>query len=176
MKRWIVVALCVGILSVLAVIAPEGGNAGVNINVTIPLPGLVISAPPAMVVIPGTYVYYPPDVDVDIFFYDGYWYRPYRGQWFIAAEYNGPWGSIAIQRVSDVLVNLPPHYRHVPPGYERMPYGMVKRNWRAWENERHWDNDENRRGHADYDGDGYARPHRRRGRGRGMGMGRRGDD
>lgn len=176
MKRWIVVALCVGILLVLTAISPAGGNAEVNINVTIPLPGLVISAPPVMAVIPGTYVYYPPDVGVNVFFYDGYWYRPYRGQWLIAAEYNGPWGSIAIQRVPGVLINLPPHYRHVSPGYERMPYGMVKRNWRAWENERYWDNYESRRGHADYDGDGYERPHRGHGMGRGMGMGRHGDD
>ncbi len=174
-NRRIVVALSVGILLALAVIAPAGSNAGVNINVTIPLPGLVISAPPVMAVIPGTYVYYPPDVGVDIFFYRGYWYRPYGGQWLIAAEYNGPWGSIAIQSVPGVLVNLPPN-RHVPPGYERMPYGMVKRNWRAWENERYWDNYESGRGHADYDGDGNERPHRGHGMGRGMGMGMHGDD
>lgn len=170
MKRWMLVALCAGLFSALAMITPSTGNAEVNINIAIPLPGLVISAPPVMAVIPGTYVYYPPEVGVDILFYDGYWYRPHRGQWFIAAEYNGAWGSIAVQRVPGVLINLPQHYRHVPPGYERMPYGMVKRNWREWENERYWDNYESRRSHADYDGDGYERPHRGRGMGRGMGM------
>lgn len=176
MNRRIVVALCVGIISAMAMITPTKGNAEVNIDVTIPLPGLVISAPPSMVVIPGTYAYYPPDVGVDIFFYGGNWYRPYRGQWFMAAEYNGPWGSIAIQSVPGVLVNLPLNYRHVPPGYESMPYGTVKRNWRTWENERYWDNYESRRGHADYDEDGYERPHRGHGMGRGMGMGMHRDD
>ena len=171
MKRHIVVALCVSVLSALAMITPTKGNAEVNVNVAIPLPGLVISAPPAMVVIPGTYVYYPPDVGVNIFFYGGYWYRPYRGQWFISAGYNGPWGSIAIQSVPGVLINLPSHYRHVYPGYGRMPYGMVKRNWRSWENERHWDNYESRRGYDYYDGDGYSRPHHGRGMGHGMGWG-----
>jgi hypothetical protein len=170
MKRWIIVVQCVGILSALAVIAPAEGNAGVNINVTIPFPGLVISAPPVMAVIPGTYVYYPPDVNAEIFFYGGSWYCPYRGQWLIAAEYNGPWGSIAIQRVPGVLMNLPSHYRQVPPGSERMPYRMVKRNWRTWENERHWDNHESRRGYADHEGNGYAEPRRGHGMGRGMGM------
>jgi len=176
MKRRIVVASCVGILLALAVIVPTVGNAEVSIGITIPLPGLVISAPPVMAVIPGTYVYYPPNVGVDIFFYGGYWYRPYRGQWFVSAEYNGPWGSIAMQRVPGVLINLPPRYRHASPGYEPMPYGMVKRNWRAWQNERYWDNYESGRGHAYYDGDGDARPHRGHGMGRGMGMGGHGDD
>lgn len=177
MKKWkVVVALCVGVFLALVVIAPAESSAGVNINVTIPFPGMVISAPPVMAVIPGTYVYYPPDVGVDVFFYNGSWYRPYRGQWLIAAEYNGPWGSIAIQRVPGVLMNLPSHYRQVPSGYERMPYGMVKRNWRAWENERHWDNHESRRDHADHGGDGYERPQRGHGMGRGMGMGMHGDD
>lgn len=47
---------------------PLPGNAGVNADITILLPGLVIPALPAMIVIPGTYVYYPPNVLADIFF------------------------------------------------------------------------------------------------------------
>ncbi len=159
MKRRITFALCAGIVVALAMIIPTKGNAEVNINVAIPLPGLVISAPPAMVAIPGTYAYYPPDVDVDIFFYGGHWYRPYGGQWFIAAQYNGPWGSIAIQNVPGVLRNLPADYRQVPPRYRRMPHGMVMRNWQTWQNERYWDN---------YGGQGCCG----HGMGTGMGMGR----
>ncbi len=172
MRRLTISALlCVGIISAFAIIAPTKGNAEVNINVAIPLPGLVISAPPAMVVIPGTYAYYPPDVSVNIFFYNGHWYRPYRGQWFIAAGYNGPWGSIAIRNVPGVLLNLPPHYRHVTPGYKRMPHGMVMKNWRTWQDERYGDNYESRRGHGYYyDGEGHEGPHHGRGMGWGMGM------
>ncbi len=123
--------------------------AQVNVNIGVGLPGLMIPVPPAMVVIPGTYVYYPPDVGVDIFFYRGYWYRPYRGHWFISTEYNGPWGAVARERVPGVLIRLPHTYRHVSPGYERMPYGMVRNNWRAWERDQHWDRRENR--HEDRD-------------------------
>jgi hypothetical protein len=128
-----------------SLVSPPESFAEVNVNIGVGLPGLMISAPPAMVVIPGTYVYYPPDVGVDIFFYRGYWYRPYRGRWFISAEYNGPWGGIALGRVPRVLISLPPTYRHVPPGYERMPYGMVRKNWKGWERDRHWDRHEDRR-------------------------------
>ncbi len=159
MKRWVIVVLCAVALLTGGIFYPTKSKAEVSVNVMIPLPGLVITAPPAMVVIPGTYAYFPPDVEADIFFYHGYWYRPYRGQWFISAEYSGPWGSIAINRVPGVLINLPPYYRQVPPSYMRMPYGMVRKNWRTWEEERYWDryDDEN--------------PHSGHGMGRGMGMG-----
>ncbi len=140
-----VLCICSALL-LFGVAVPLNGSAEVNVEVGIGLPGLVIPAPPALIVIPGTYVYYPPDVGVDIFFYHGYWYRPYRGGWFISGEYNGPWRGIAVRRVPHVLRGLPPTYRRVPPGYERVPYGTVRKNWRAWERERHWDRNERGRG------------------------------
>jgi hypothetical protein len=55
-----------------------------------------------------------------------------------------------------------------------MPYAMVRRNWRIWEEERFWDNNEKGKELEGHDGDGYARP--RSVHGMGMRMGRRGDD
>ncbi len=167
-----------GLISIFGFYFPTKANAEVSVNINIPLPGLIISTPPAMMVIPGTYAYFAPDVDADIFFYHGYWYRPYRGQWFMSAEYNGPWGSIAVQRVPGVLINLPSNYRRVPPHYERMPYGMVRENWRTWEDERHWDHYDRKRDAGNYNGNGDANPRggHGMGRGMGMGMGRRWDD
>ncbi len=161
MKKWIMTAVVVGIFSGIMVF-PGKSDAEINLSVSIPLPGLGIVAPPAMMVIPGTYAYFAPDVSADLFFYRGYWYRPYQGEWYYSAEFNGPWGRLAIGNVPSPLVNLPPDYRRVPSGYERMRYGTVKRNWRRWEEERHWDSG---RGW-----DGYAS--RRGGHGMGMGMGR----
>ena len=54
----------------------------VDVGVSIPLPpAIVFGAPPQLVVIPETYVYVDPDVDVDIFFYGGWWWRPWEGRW-----------------------------------------------------------------------------------------------
>jgi len=146
MKNNLVTSLAMGGLLVVGCIASTPASyAEVNVNIGVGLPGLMIPAPPVMVVIPGTYVYYPPDVSVDIFYYRGYWYRPYRGRWFISAEYNGPWSGVVIGRIPRVLINLPPTYRRLPPGYERMPYDMVRRNWRGWERDRHWDRRVDRR-------------------------------
>jgi len=138
MKKHIITAIGVGSMLLMAIIAPAATNAEVSVTVNVPLPPLVIPAPPGLVVIPGTYVYYPPDVAVDIFFYHGYWYRPYRGHWYRSRGYNGPWGSIAINRVPRAVYGVPPGFRHGPM-YEHVPYGQVKKNWRAWERDRHWD-------------------------------------
>jgi len=135
----------VGVVATLVifcfVLSPVSSNAEVNVSVAVPLPPLVIPAPPTLAVIPGTYVYYPPDVGVDIFFYHGFWYRPYGGRWFRAIEYNGPWRGIAIEKVPRVVVGVPPGFRRGPFVYGHLPYGEVRRNWSAWERDRHWEKD-----------------------------------
>ncbi len=131
-------------LLMLGLIMPPESPAEVSVNITVPLPGLVIPAPPALVVIPGTYAYYPPDVSVDIFFYHGFWYRPYGGRWYMSRDYNGPWGGVAVERVPVALRRLPPGYRHGPEGYRSVPYPEVRRNWRTWERDRYWDRHEGR--------------------------------
>ncbi len=104
-----------------------------------PPPAYAPPAPPEVYPIPGSYVYFVPGIDVDIFFYRGYWWRPFGGRWYRAGAYNGPWYYMAGPRVPQVLVTLPPGYRRVPPGYHRIPYGELHRNWDRWERERHWD-------------------------------------
>ena len=118
------------------------GSAGPPAPPAPPLPPLLVPAPPPLVVIPGTYVYFPPDVRDDLLFYHGYWYRPYQGKWYRAAHYNGPWGFVALRRVPRVLIDLPHGYRSIPPGHERIPYGRLKKNWKAWERDRHWERSE----------------------------------
>jgi hypothetical protein len=113
-------------------------TAGIHIDVNVPLPpAFVFSAPPELVVIPGTYVYYCPDADFSIFFYDGYWFRPYGGYWYRSVNYGGPWDYI--QSPPSVLVSLPPNYRFITRGERRIPYGELHRNWRAWQGGRYWD-------------------------------------
>ena len=87
MKK-IMAALCV--LGLLFVASHSGAGVSVGINVNIPIPVFTFPAPPQVAVIPGTYVYMVPGIDVDIFFHHGWWYRPYEGRWFRASSYNGP--------------------------------------------------------------------------------------
>jgi hypothetical protein len=113
-------------------------TAGISIGINIPIPPLfAFPAPPELVVIPGTYAYYCPDVGVNIFFYAGYWYRPYEGYWYRSVSYDGPW--VYIESVPYVLLNLPPDYRAITWGESPIPYVELHRNWRTWERDRYWE-------------------------------------
>lgn len=139
MKKNMFTAIGIGSVLLMCVcISPAITYAEVNVSVQFGLPPLVIPAPPGLVVIPNTYVYYPPRVDVDIFFYHGYWYRPHHGRWYRARHYNGPWDPILGNHVPRAVIAVPSVFRQ-SPRYEHVPYGQVKKNWRAWERDRYWD-------------------------------------
>ncbi|MBZ0220393.1 MAG: hypothetical protein K8I01_08185 [Candidatus Methylomirabilis sp.] len=137
MKR---LSLALATAGIALLFAPSAALSEININIGInaPPPAIVVKAPPAVVVIPGTYIYFAPDID-DVFFYGGYWWRPHRGGWYRAVEFGDPWVVIEIGSVPRVLLKLPPDYRRVPPGHERIPYGQLKKHWRQWEKEKRWE-------------------------------------
>jgi len=163
MRKRKFVTISVGMILLIGMAYSNRAIADVNVNVGINIPPpLVISAPPPVVVIPRTYVYFPPEVEVDIFFYHDYWYRPHQARWYRSESYKGPWVHIVTEKVPPVLLRLPPDFRHVPPGHQPIPYGQVKKNWRTWEKERYWD----------------KREHEEKGehkQGRGRGKGKHGD-
>ncbi len=140
------------ILSLQSCLPPRG-------RVIVQAPPPVLLAPPFLYVIPGTYAYYVADVDVDFFFYQGFWYRPYLGRWYRANAYNGSWTSIATNRVPVVLREVPNTYRRVAPRSSRLPHHDVQNNWRSWERERYWDRqDEPKRDRNDYRDNGRTDP------------------
>jgi hypothetical protein len=130
------------------------GEGGVNVSVGSNLPAVRFAAPPEVVVIPGTYVYMVPDIDVDVLFFQGYWWRPYEGRWYRSRDYKGEWSYVEPGRIPSGLRALPQDYRHrLSPGYQRIPHGDVERNWEKWEKEKYWD----RRGEKDRGGHGGDR-------------------
>lgn len=135
-RRLLLFAVCAAALAAFTA-PPAVAEVDVHVNIGVPLPEVVIEAPPALVVIPGTYIYVAPDIDADIVFYQDYWYRPYRGVWYISTGYNGPWR--AVRRAPPAVLNLPPNYRRSVYNHERVPYGHVKQNWRNWERDRYWE-------------------------------------
>jgi hypothetical protein len=166
--------LLVGILLiVIGWIDQSGAEVNVNVGVFSPPPEYVVPTHPTVVVIPGTYVYFTPGLEVDILFHHGYWWRPYEGRWYRSRSYNGPWGYIRSEGVPNAIRTLPPDYRRVPPDHERIPHDQLKKNWGRWEKERHWDRREDRRedrqdmrdrgekGGRDDRGEGYGRGERR---------------
>lgn len=131
----------------LVTFVPVSVMAGVSVHVDIPLPPpIVFAAPPVPVVIPETDVYAVPDVQEDIFFYRGWWWRPWEGRWYRSRYYDRGWIHYR---------SVPTWHRHVHPGWrndfrdrrwkghawehQRVPYNDLHRNWRSWERNRHWE-------------------------------------
>ncbi|PKN18985.1 MAG: hypothetical protein CVU71_09380 [Deltaproteobacteria bacterium HGW-Deltaproteobacteria-6] len=135
------------ILIALTFLLPAQAMAGVNVDINIALPPPVIfAAPPALVVLPETYVYVVPDSDVDIFFYSGWWWRPWEGRWYRSRDYNSGWRYY--RRVPSFYVWIPSEWRndyraHRWRGhqwdYQPIPHQQVQRNWRGWEKNKHWE-------------------------------------
>jgi hypothetical protein len=161
------------LLIMLTGFAPQSNaEMNVHIGIGVPVPQVVVTAPPPVVihepppvvVIPGTYVYFAPDVGVDIFFYHGYWYRPHNGHWYRARGYNGPWGNIEGARVPHVVRELPPGFRHSIRQHESIRHVDLQRNWKTWEQKKHWDRPEYRhevRGGHDgprWEGNNHGKP------------------
>ena len=93
-------------LLALAISVPIPTMAGVEVRIDIPLPPpIVFRAPPDVVLLPHTGVYVAPDVAVDFFFFDGWWWRPWEGRWYRSRNYRSGWG----------------YYDGVPSFYGRVP-------------------------------------------------------
>lgn len=134
MKTLIRMLYVLTLLLTVGLVYPAASSARVEVNIGIGIP--VFQAPPELAVFPSTSVYVVPDHDV--FFYHGYWYRPYQGRWYRSGGYNGPWNFIVRGQVPVSIIKLPPDYRR-RLWHERVPYGQVRKNWRGWEKDRYWD-------------------------------------
>lgn len=104
-------------------------------------PPLVFAEPPNVVVIPSgnSYIYMVPDV-TGIYFYQGLWYRFHHNRWFRSTIYNGDWVLMDTSNIPLAIVRIPPEYPlYIPVGYQRINYNDLHREWRLWDNNRHWD-------------------------------------
>ena len=134
------------ILLALVLVSPIPAMARVDVGISISLPPIVFAGPPEVVVIPETDVYAVPDIDVDIFFYHGWWWRPWEGRWYRSRNYDSGWAYY--QRVPSFYGRIPPGWRNDyrdhrwqghPWNYQRIPNQQVQRNWSNWEKSRHWE-------------------------------------
>jgi hypothetical protein len=100
-------------------------DAGVSVGIGIALPPpIVVATPPAMVVLPyAPNVYVAPGVSVDLFFWNGWWWRPWGGYWYRSHYYDHGWGYYK--------GGVPSFYRHVNPRWRGY---YTSRNWngRPW--------------------------------------------
>lgn len=118
-----------------------------HIRINIPMPPHIrFVEPPRLVVVPETYVYVAPDVEEEIFFSDGWWWRPWEGRWYRSRSYDSGWQHYR---------NTPSFYREVPNNWRNdykerqwrgqqwniqpIPHRQVQKNWKSWKTNRHWE-------------------------------------
>lgn len=110
----------------------RGPNIGIGIGIGIPvpvMPTIVISGPPELVVVPGTDIYVAPDVEGDILFYQGFWWRLFDGRWYRSPYYDRGWVYMDRGRVPRSFYGYHPGFRHEYRGYQRVHYDDVHRHW-----------------------------------------------
>jgi hypothetical protein len=135
-------------LLALAIVVPIPTMAAVDINVTISLPPpIVFQGPPDVIAMPDANdVYVAPDVNVDLFFWNGWWWRLWDGRWYRAHYYDQGWGYYK---------TVPSFYFDVDPGwrgyyrdhnwyghrwnYERIPTQRLQQNWKSWHTNQYWE-------------------------------------
>jgi hypothetical protein len=97
--------------------------AQIRFGVGIALPGVRIGvnvpAYPELVPVPGYPVYYAPQLDVNLFFYDGLYWLFTRDEWYSSSWYNGPWYQVPPERVPDFILRIPVGFYRHPPLYFR---------------------------------------------------------
>jgi hypothetical protein len=106
-------------VAVAGAILVSGASAAaqdVKINIGLAVPPIVLTTPPQLVAVPGTSVFYAPDVPANLFFYEGRYYTVANGGWSMAPAYNGPWAVVQIRQVPAPVVAVPVEYYKISPG------------------------------------------------------------
>ncbi len=107
------------VVSLAAAASPASSQ--VHVSVNIGTPPAFVAAPPPLVVVPGSPVYYAPGYDYELFFYGGRYYTQFNGAWFWAPRPGARW--IGVSTVPRPLLAVPVEYHnrhgkggHCPPG------------------------------------------------------------
>jgi hypothetical protein len=97
-------------LFALVIVAPVATIARVDVNIHVSLPPpIAFAAPPDVVALPDTNdVYAVPEINADLFFWNGWWWRLWEGRWYRSHYYNRAW---------HYYKKVPSFYFDVDPGW-----------------------------------------------------------
>jgi len=144
MKKLLLGALLLG----LSVAVPSLSTAEVDIRIGVSLPPIFqLQAPPVVIPLPDTdSVYVVPDLDVDIFFWNGWWWMPWENRWYRSRYYERGWAYYSGVPVFYHRVHTDwrrfyreRHWQGYRWNYERIPHGQLQPNWRRWHQDRYWE-------------------------------------
>jgi len=138
------------ILLAMAIFPPAMTIAGVDVSVgiSIPLPpAIVFEAPPDVIALPDANgVYAVPGISIDLFFWNGFWWRPWEGRWYRSPYYDRDW--VYYNAVPQFYFYVDPYWRgyyqnHNWHGhiwnYQPIPHAQLQHNWKGWQGSRYWE-------------------------------------
>ncbi len=138
------------ILLALATVVPIPAMAQVNVDIGIgfpPPPPIVYPGPPDVIAMPDTNdVYVAPNISADLFFWNGWWWRPWEGRWYRSRFYDRGWAFY--NRVPNFYFDVDPGWRGYyrdhnwhgrPWNYERITNQRLQQNWQGWHTNRYWE-------------------------------------
>lgn len=131
MRKNILTAMGTGVLFA-ALFVPASMNeafAEIDVYINIGPPPISVAEPPALVMIPDTIIFFVPQVEYDVFYYEDYWWSPRGNQWYRATAYNGPWVIIENHSVPAPVYQVPRDYRQRYEKEQHIPYGQWKKQW-----------------------------------------------
>ena len=130
-----VLGITLGAIVTLGVSQEATAGVGVGISINLGPPPIVAPAPPDLVLVPGSNVYFVPGGQFDVFFFNGYWWCPRGDRWFRARAYNGPWRFIDRRFVPGPVFHVPHDYRHIYARERHIPYGEWRRHYNGGRHE-----------------------------------------
>jgi hypothetical protein len=132
--------------SVIAGPIPSMAQVEVGVHISLP-PLITFAAPPEVIALPDTNgVYVAPDINVDLFFWNGWWWRPWEGGWYRSHYYDRGW--VYYSHVPSFYFDVDPRWRgyyqhHDWYGhrwnYERISNQRLQQNWKNWHKDQHWE-------------------------------------
>jgi len=145
LKKLLFGTMLLALVTVVSV--PTMAQVSININAGIPLPPpIAFNAPPDVVALPDTNdVYACPEIGVDLFFYNGWWWRLWDGRWYRSHYYDRGWGYF--NHVPGFYSGIDPGWRGYyqnhswrghPWNYERIPHQQLQQNWKSWHTNQYW--------------------------------------
>jgi|SRR6266850_38714 len=95
-----------------SLLAPAPARAGVNVGISVA--PQTLAAPPHLVAVPGSSVFFAPGAPRPLFVYRGSYYSFQRGTWFRSAGPGNSWSLIAADRVPNAVLAVPTVFAKAP--------------------------------------------------------------
>jgi hypothetical protein len=112
-------AAAIAVCMLLGISTPAVAEVSVGIGLPSVSIGINVGFYPNLVTVPGYPVYYAPQLDSNLFFYDGLYWVYAQDQWYASSWYNGPWDLMAPEMVPYFVLRVPVLYYRQPPAYFR---------------------------------------------------------